>query len=98
MKVKLLHEIGVHSVGAIIDIEDSNVIQLERNGMVERFTEQKESDIENKIEPTVKKKAIRISVKNTNNDYKGLFFKQPSFLYRKANQIMVCLLIYTQPT
>ena len=56
MKVKLLHEIGIHSVGAVIDIEDSNVIQLERNGMVERVTEQKESDIENKIEPTVKKK------------------------------------------
>lgn len=56
MKVKLLQEIGVHSVGAIIDIEDSNVIQLERNGMVEIVTEQKESDIENKIEPTVKKK------------------------------------------
>lgn len=56
MKVKLLQEIGVHSVGAIIDIEDSNVIQLERNGVVERVSEQKESDIENKIEPTVKKK------------------------------------------
>ena len=56
MKVKLLHEIGIHSVGDIIDIEDSNVIQLERNGMVERVTEQNESDIENKIEPTVKKK------------------------------------------
>ena len=56
MKVKLLQEIGVHSVGAIIDIEDSNVIQLERNAVVERVTEQKESDIENKIEPTVKKK------------------------------------------
>lgn len=56
MKVKLLHEIGTHSVGAIIDIEDSNVIQLERNGVVERVSEQKESDIENKIEPTVKKK------------------------------------------
>ena len=56
MKVKLLQEIGVHSLGAIIDIEDSNVIQLERNGMVERVSEQKESDIENKIEPTVKKK------------------------------------------
>lgn len=56
MKVKLLQEIGVHSVGAIIDIEDSNVIQLERNGMVERVSEKEESDIENKIEPTVKKK------------------------------------------
>ena len=56
MKVKLLKEIGVHSDGAIIDIEDSNVIQLERNGMVERVSEQKESDIENIIEPTVKKK------------------------------------------
>ena len=56
MKVKLLHEIGIHSVGAIIDIEDSNVMQLERNGMVERIAEQNESDIENKIEPTVKKK------------------------------------------
>lgn len=56
MKVKLLQEIGTHSVGAIIDIEDSNVIQLERNGVVERVSEQKESDIENKIEPTVKKK------------------------------------------
>ena len=56
MKVKLLQGIGVHSVGAIIDIEDSNVIQLERNGMVERISEQKESDIENIIEPTVKKK------------------------------------------
>ena len=56
MKVKLLKEIGVHSVGAIIDIEDSNLIQLERNGMVERVSEQKDNDIENKIEPTVKKK------------------------------------------
>ena len=56
MKVKLLQEIGIHSDGAIIDIEDSNVIQLERNGMVERIAEQNESDIENKIEPTVKKK------------------------------------------
>lgn len=56
MKVKLLQEIGVHSVGAIIDIEDSNVIQLERNSVVERVSEQNESDIENKIEPTVKKK------------------------------------------
>ena len=56
MKVKLLHEIGIHSDGAIIDIEDSNVMQLERNGMVERIAEQKENDIENKIEPTVKKK------------------------------------------
>lgn len=56
MKVKLLQEIGIHSVGAIIDIEDSNVIQLERNGVVERVSEQKESDIENKIEPAVKKK------------------------------------------
>ena len=56
MKVKLLQEIGTHSVGAIIDIEDSNVMQLERNGMVERIAEQKENDIENKIEPTVKKK------------------------------------------
>lgn len=56
MKVKLLQEIGIHSVGAIIDIEDSNVIQLERNGMVERIAEQNENDIENKIEPTVKKK------------------------------------------
>lgn len=56
MKVKLLQEIGVHSVGAIIDIEDSNVIQLERSGMVERVAEQKDNDIENKIEPIVKKK------------------------------------------
>ena len=56
MKVKLLQEIGTHSVGAIIDIEDSNVMQLERNGMVERIAEQNENDIENKIEPTVKKK------------------------------------------
>lgn len=56
MKVKLLQEIGVHSVGAIIDIEDSNVMQLERNGMVERVSEKEESEIENKIEPIVKKK------------------------------------------
>lgn len=56
MKVKLLQEIGIHSDGAIIDIEDSNVMQLERSGMVERIAEQNESDIENKIEPTVKKK------------------------------------------
>ena len=56
MKVKLLQEIGIHSDGAIIDIEDSNVMQLERNGMVERIAEQNENDIENKIEPTVKKK------------------------------------------
>ena len=56
MKVKLLQEIGIHSVGAIIDIEDSNVMQLEPNGMVERIAEQNENDIENKIEPTVKKK------------------------------------------
>lgn len=56
MKVKLLNKIGVHSVGAIIDIEDSNVMQLERNGMVERVSEKEESEIENKIEPIVKKK------------------------------------------
>jgi len=56
MKVKLLQGIGVHSVGAIIYIEARTLSQLERNGMVERVSEKEESEIENKIEPIVKKK------------------------------------------
>lgn len=40
MKVELLEEIGVHGVGAIVDVEDIVVNQLVKSGKVKRHIEQ----------------------------------------------------------
>lgn len=42
MKVELLKEIGKHKVGAIVDIEASIVIHLERDGYLKRVVEVEE--------------------------------------------------------
>jgi len=42
MKVELLEEIGLHKKGAIIDIDDTIIMRLERDGLVRRFVEQEQ--------------------------------------------------------
>lgn len=54
MKVKLLKEIGVHTIGTIIDVCDTIVVNLERNGDAEKFVEE-ESDKAKQPENKAKK-------------------------------------------
>lgn len=54
MKVKLLKEIGVHPIGTVIDVCDTIVVNLVRDGNAEKFVEE-ESDKAEQTENKAKK-------------------------------------------
>jgi hypothetical protein len=53
MKVVLKKEIGLHAAGTVLDVEDSMVMQLEREDVAERYIEEKQDvlDSQNPVEP-----------------------------------------------
>ncbi len=55
MKIELLQEVGIHKSGTILEVEDTIVLQLEREGIAKKVLET-ENKVETENVEVIKKK------------------------------------------